>query len=223
VLFEHIGTERSRGIAHEDCGLDSSLEAAVQSVLAAHPAEFAEAAGKFSIELHQAEPALLARARGAIRSGRDIEQIGRVLVSVGHLSEEGKAAGHFLVGFARRFHHDEGGRNLELARMSYRNVGLRDMEALSALGAKAADLALSDAGSNRGIRGSCQRASTCSSLGCPAAGIRSAALPYGHPRRARSAGRGRDSAVNPHAVHRRRPPIAEVRHDPVGQASRSSC
>jgi hypothetical protein len=36
---------------------------------------------------------LLARARAAIRSGRDTEPIGRTLVSIGHLSEEAKAAG----------------------------------------------------------------------------------------------------------------------------------
>ena len=38
-------------------------------------------------------------------------------------------------------------RHLELARLGYRSVGLRAMEALSALTAKAADLALSDTGS----------------------------------------------------------------------------
>lgn len=84
MLFERIGAEWARGVAHEDRELDSSLENAVQAVLTAHPAEFAATAERFSAELHRVEPVLLARAGAAIRSGRDTEPIGRVLALVFH-------------------------------------------------------------------------------------------------------------------------------------------
>lgn len=138
VLFECIGTEWAQEIADQGRDLDPSLEEAVQAVLTAHPSDFGATASKFSAELRQAEPALLARAEEAIRSDHGVEMLGRALVSIGHYSEPGKAAGHFLIGYAHRLVGDEGPRHFELAQLSYRNVQLPRMEALTGLAVEAA-------------------------------------------------------------------------------------
>lgn len=86
---------------------------------------------------------MLGYARDELLEGRDVQRVGRLLVAIGHLTAEGQAAGHFLVGHARRF-LDEGARHLGLARSAYLDVGRPCIAALAGVAAEASRLGEAD-------------------------------------------------------------------------------
>ena len=82
---------------------------------------------------------LLGYARDELSGGRDVQRVGRLLVAIGHLTPEGQAAGHFLIGYARRF-LDEGTRHLGLARNAYLDLNRPAIAALAGVAAEASRL-----------------------------------------------------------------------------------
>jgi tetratricopeptide (TPR) repeat protein len=143
VLCTQIGIEWARLVTVPKGRRDRDGEAAVRWVLALPDDEFPGALERFAPELSLAQGMLFDEARAALRSAgsdgdAEVERIGRVLVGIGYLTEPGRAAGHFLVGYSLRSDYEEGPRHFELARRAYVNVRDAKLAALAILGAEAA-------------------------------------------------------------------------------------
>lgn len=93
---------------------------------------------------------MLDLARIRMLEGEDVERVGRLLVAIGHLTPEGQAAGHFLVGHTHRF-LDEGARHMGLARTAYLDVGQPAIAALAGVAAEAASLVSAERMTEEGV------------------------------------------------------------------------
>lgn len=154
MLFERIGVEWARLLTYEDRNASASDGRDVERVLVASPEQFAAIAGKLAIAIYSSEGPLLERARAVILSGgpqaawAEVERIGRALIIVSHLSEQGGAAGHFLAGQALWFRRNgrESSRHFRLACRAYQSLGSPVLGALSGVAAAAAPADCRDSG-----------------------------------------------------------------------------
>ncbi|OAR23520.1 hypothetical protein A8W25_28940 [Streptomyces sp. ERV7] len=144
MLFETIGREWAaetppwRGVLSREQArwIDAALAATAEELAA-----LTRDVGSDGLSVFL--PALLERGRSALRAGeRDTEATGRALIALDFMAGEGRAAGHFLVGFALRFHSADAERHFRLARHGYRDAGAALRENLSAVAAEASKLDL---------------------------------------------------------------------------------
>ncbi|GGP33007.1 tetratricopeptide repeat protein [Streptomyces melanogenes] len=144
MLFELIGREWAGDTAPWRGVLDREQARWIDAALAASPEELAALtrdAGPDGLSVYL--PALLERGRAAVRAGqRDTEPIGRALIALDFHAGEGRAAGHFLVGFALRLQAADAERHFQLARIGYRDAGAPLREGLAAVAAEAGKLDL---------------------------------------------------------------------------------
>jgi tetratricopeptide (TPR) repeat protein len=142
VLFEAIGAEWARGLAVAEPDRNPEAEQLVQGVRAsASPEQLASYIRSRTDDLFVHRASLLAHARTEVLAGRrDVEHIGRVLIAIGHLAADARAAGHFLVGYALRSRSDQSRRHFELADVAYRDLGAALPAGLAALAAEAGAL-----------------------------------------------------------------------------------
>ncbi|AHH95776.1 tetratricopeptide repeat protein [Kutzneria albida] len=142
MLFEVIGSEWARNLAADEPERNPDAERTVQGVLASvSPEQLTSYVRDRTAELVAHRANLLAHARTEVLAGRrDVERIGRVLITIGHLAAEARAAGHFLVGYALRSSSAESRRHFELAVVAYRDLRAPLLAALAGLAAAAASL-----------------------------------------------------------------------------------
>ncbi|MEV5875048.1 tetratricopeptide repeat protein [Streptomyces sp. NPDC052101] len=141
MLFVQIGREWAGLLSPGPADRSGPAERVIREALAAAASgELAAHAEAHGGELARYLPHLIERARtGVLDDHRDLEELGRVLATLGIHSTEAQAAGHFLVGYAQRS-LGEGTRHFELARLAYRDLGRPVPECLSALAAEASRL-----------------------------------------------------------------------------------
>ncbi|MEV6951147.1 tetratricopeptide repeat protein [Streptomyces sp. NPDC051183] len=140
MLFERLGMEWARHLAPRDGApgrvAEGTIQGALEALAQGELAAFLD--NERRAELLQDLPGLIDRGRTDVLSGsRETEHMGRMLIALGAHSAEGLAAGHFLIGYALQFDRKDGRRQFEQARLAYRDLGSRTLEALSALAAEA--------------------------------------------------------------------------------------
>ncbi len=135
-----IGSEWARSLAVDEPDRNPDAERIVQTVLASGSPEQLAATIRGRVgELFSHRAHLLAHARTEVLAGRrNVEQIGQVLIAIGHLATEAQAAGHFLVGYALLPRSAQGRRHFELAAIAYRDLRSPLLGGLAGLAAEAA-------------------------------------------------------------------------------------
>ncbi|MFI6479888.1 tetratricopeptide repeat protein [Nonomuraea sp. NPDC050663] len=136
--FAVIGAEWVCSLPNNTKNRGKEVDEVIRDARAVHsPENLADFLGRRRADLDHSWPFLLDFARSEIAAGRrEVEWIGHVLISLGHLAAE--AAGHFLIAYSSPPTSDPRPAHFERASAAYRELGRPLPAALSALAAELA-------------------------------------------------------------------------------------